>query len=677
MPRPNTRNTSKKRKADETIDQPRKKPPASKKSKEDDDAPQKQDDQPIKSPKATPHATQCSERNTNDNAPPPEDRPQVNEDADQPAPRRPSKRSKHERNKKRDSSDDSSTDDEEHSSDMDTASSSPSDEEEEDEDEDEDDDEQAKEPPRKRTTRSSDRRRYDDFIVDDDSLDRIPPIIIIRQVNNKQTPPADPPSCWVPVKQDGNNGNELRVSLRRQRLPPSSKNGDNDNDADDEDGGKTSSSKTKVDITDRVNTLEDLIKLGETFVIKRNEDYSADMRKIKALVAPLKKLQQMVGMHDIKQAIVEHLLFLLSGLNDQNHMMHTVIYGPPGSGKTSIALILSEIYQALGYSNGKFKIVKRSDLVAGYLGQTTLKTQKAINDVLGGVLFIDEAYSLGDKEQRDSFSKEIIDCLTQNLSEQRSKFICIIAGYYDELQRCFFAVNPGLKRRFPFQYSISKYSAEHLAQILVVMLKQQDWTIASAASERTDAVANDVSTARESPVANDVSNATLESPACIASTSSTVPATNATTPTTDDTHNAVVAVVVELIKRHYSLFQHQGGDIETVVQRCKIAHAMRVFGKHQTAKRVLNADDIRKGFQLFVQFKRNKFSNNTSQHGGSSSSSTSGGARARVRTVGTLDKVVKSIDKVAQKQIRRNAAPKTNDNLSRRYLHEMKRDKLI
>jgi len=305
--------------------------------------------------------------------------------------------------------------------------------------------------------------------------------------------------------------------------------------------------KTPVDLNQPINTLEDLIKLGETFEIKETEKYAVNMQQIKRLAPILKRLNDLVGMTKIKAAIADHLIFMLSGLNDKEHMMHTMIYGPPGCGKTCLALVLSDIYKALGYSNGKFKIVKRSDLVAGYLGQTTLKTQKVINEIQGGVLFIDEAYSLGDREGRDSFSKEIIDCLNQNLSEKRSSFICIIAGYQNELEKCFFAANPGLKRRFPFQYTIESYDARQLSQIFQSMLKNQNWDSAS--------------------------DLTLDH-------------------------------IDQNIQKNWGFFKQQGGDVETLTLHCKMAHSKRIFGHHQVEKRQINQADFDQGLTNFVAHKK-------------------------------------------------------------------------
>ncbi|NBR98478.1 MAG: AAA family ATPase, partial [Betaproteobacteria bacterium] len=113
-----------------------------------------------------------------------------------------------------------------------------------------------------------------------------------------------------------------------------------------------------------------------------------------------------------------------------------------GTGKTEIAKIIGQIFSKLGIlKKGTFRKVTRSDLIAGYLGQTAIKTNDVINDCLGGVLFIDEAYSLGNSEKKDSFSKECIDTLCEALSNHKDNFMVIIAGYENELKECFFNYN--------------------------------------------------------------------------------------------------------------------------------------------------------------------------------------------------------------------------------------------
>ena len=108
-----------------------------------------------------------------------------------------------------------------------------------------------------------------------------------------------------------------------------------------------------------------------------------------------------------------------------------------------------------------------TDLIAGYLGQTAIKTKEVIQNSLGGVLFIDEAYSLGNNEKRDSFAKECLDTLCESLTEHKDDLMVIIAGYEEQLDECFFAFNQGLNSRFTWRFHTDKYSPNELKEILI------------------------------------------------------------------------------------------------------------------------------------------------------------------------------------------------------------------
>jgi len=226
---------------------------------------------------------------------------------------------------------------------------------------------------------------------------------------------------------------------------------------------KDSYSSEKInDIKSSLHGIEDVIRLEGQF---REIRHDGDLVRLYYCIDSLRELQNMIGMKDVKEQIFKHLIYYIKNRKNE-HMLHTVITGPPGTGKTELGNILGKIYLAVGaLKNDVFRVVKRSDLIAGYLGQTAIKTQKVIDQCTGGVLFIDEAYSLGNSEQRDSFSKECLDTLNQNLTEKKENFMCIIAGYPKELEKCFFAYNPGLERRFSFKYNVDKYNFQELSQI--------------------------------------------------------------------------------------------------------------------------------------------------------------------------------------------------------------------
>ena len=123
-------------------------------------------------------------------------------------------------------------------------------------------------------------------------------------------------------------------------------------------------------------------------------------------------------MKSLKNSIVDQILYFVQNLhrdklNKNGDFMHTVIYGPPGTGKTEVAKIMGKIFSKMGVlSRNVFKKATRADLIAGYLGQTALKTKDLVKECLGGVLFIDEAYALGNNEKRDSFAKSLKDAVS-------------------------------------------------------------------------------------------------------------------------------------------------------------------------------------------------------------------------------------------------------------------------
>lgn len=241
-------------------------------------------------------------------------------------------------------------------------------------------------------------------------------------------------------------------------------------------------------IEKEINNIDDLIELGEMYDPSSNIRYELDLYMLYKLVKPLKKLKNMIGMGGVKEDIVDFIIYALQHHKDKKkHLLHTVITGNPGTGKTDLGRILSEIYASMGYiKGGRFHKARRSDLVAGYLGQTAIKTQKFIDKCKGGVMFIDEAYSLGNEEGRDSFSKECIDTLNQNLTENRNNFICIIAGYKDALDECFFSTNAGLERRFPYHYHIEDYEPSELKDIFIKQVKDINWDFEDINSISTD-----------------------------------------------------------------------------------------------------------------------------------------------------------------------------------------------
>ena len=163
------------------------------------------------------------------------------------------------------------------------------------------------------------------------------------------------------------------------------------------------------------------------------------------------------------------------GLHSHKGTMHLAFTGNPGTGKTTVARIVGRIYKQIGLlSKGHFVEVSRTDLIAGYQGQTALKVKKVIDEARGGVLFIDEAYSITENDHSDSYGRECLTELTKALEDYRDDLVVIVAGYTEPMNH-FFASNPGLKSRFNTFIEFPDYSAEELSRMFFKLCKENDY----------------------------------------------------------------------------------------------------------------------------------------------------------------------------------------------------------
>ena len=326
---------------------------------------------------------------------------------------------------------------------------------------------------------------------------------------------------------------------------------------------------TKSVIEQSVVTVEDFSKgLSLPIVIKLCEERLVN-KKIKKNKRPkglineqtldqlckitdeLRELNDFIGLDSLKQTLLEHVIYLAQNLTSDQDMNHIQIVGEPGVGKTTLAYLLGRIYTTLGFlENGEVIAVTRADLIGEHLGSTTIKTEEMLQSCIGNVMFIDEVYSFGAHDKRDSFSKECLDCINQFLSVYRQDFLCIIAGYEQDIKECIFSVNKGLERRFPFKYVLQNYNIDELKKIFVSQVKLNEWNLCS--DEKVELMLN-----------------TIFQPSNI------------------------------------TLFESNGGDTEILFMRCKMAHSSRLFFdlKHQCQKKTLNESDLKKGFDKFLDFK--------------------------------------------------------------------------
>ena len=200
----------------------------------------------------------------------------------------------------------------------------------------------------------------------------------------------------------------------------------------------------------------------------------------------LKDLNDLVGLQSVKDEITEITSFLTMqaqrGVSVSSLGKHYVFTGNPGTGKTTVARIMANIFRSLGcVSRGQLIEADRSSLVAGYAGQTAIKTNQLIDSALGGVLFIDEAYTLCSGEN-DSFGKEALDTLLKRLEDDRGKFVCIVAGYTREMH-AFIDSNPGLKSRFTQTIHFEDYSPTELTKIFLGMVGRNKFHLTGRCEE--------------------------------------------------------------------------------------------------------------------------------------------------------------------------------------------------
>lgn len=316
---------------------------------------------------------------------------------------------------------------------------------------------------------------------------------------------------------------------------------------------KSTRSVIRLENSPPVKSIRDLIELGKSIKLYKNLDTVMLWR----ITPYLEQLDNMIGMKLLKESVFFQTIYYLKGMHTKNRneeYLHTLIMGAPGGGKTTVAKIIGKIYQAMGVlsHNGPFKVAYRDDFIAEYLGQTAIKTRNLLQSCLGGVLFVDELYSLGPGvKDKDSFSKEALDTLTGFLSEHKNDFCFIGAGYEEDIKKCFMGGNKGLERRFQWIHKIDEYKPDELSDIFLKMVKEMNWHISM---DKQD--------------------------------------------------------IINVIKNENKLFKYAGGDVEVFISKMKMVHAKRVFSLDKEHMFVFTTKDMTNAIELIKKNSLNKEEDN-------------------------------------------------------------------
>ena len=305
---------------------------------------------------------------------------------------------------------------------------------------------------------------------------------------------------------------------------------------------KIPSSKIMIDV--EIKNIDSILHIIDTYEYNQEIEYNIDLKLLHNIRSELIEINNMVGINTFKESIISQLLYFIQELhiNKEHDFKHMVIYGAPGTGKTQVAKLIGTMFSKLGIlKKNIFKKVTRTDLIAGYLGQTAIKTNKVIQECLGGCLFIDEVYSLGTSDLgNNSFSKECIDTLCEALSNYKEDLMVIVAGYKEDVNEYFFKSNQGLDSRFIWRFELEGYSPKELMQIFILKIEQNGWKIS-------------------------------------------------------------IDILENWFILHKDSFKHYGRDMELLFSYTKISHGRRIYGKDVSLRKIITIDDLENGFKVFTK----------------------------------------------------------------------------
>ena len=300
-------------------------------------------------------------------------------------------------------------------------------------------------------------------------------------------------------------------------------------------------------------TIRHLIEIGEGYTEYKEDDdtyFNIDLKALHKMKEPLETLDSMIGLKDVKDSIVEQILFYIQHLeNGNNDFLHTTLYGNPGVGKTELGKILGKVYSSLGFlSSGHVIEAHAEDFIGSVVGQTALKTRSILEKAVGGVLVIDEAYAMGTKDGK-SYVDDFINTLLPFLTEHRNDFICILMGYKKEIEENILSKNKGLRRRFPNSFLIKDYNTTELRGILLKKIKEYGWYYENDA----------ISVESFNKCKNDNPKA----------------------------------------------FEYNGGSMENLFKHIKLSHSKRVLYYPPEKKRTINKSDFENGLKAYLKSIKN------------------------------------------------------------------------
>ena len=307
--------------------------------------------------------------------------------------------------------------------------------------------------------------------------------------------------------------------------------------------------KQHIHINVEIVNIDSLLHIIDNYEYNPKIEYNIDLKLLHNIHSELVEINNMIGINTFKESIINQLLYFIQELhiNKEHDFKHMVIYGAPGTGKTQIAKLIGTMFSKLGIlKKNIFRKVTRTDLIAGYLGQTAIKTNKVIQECLGGCLFIDEVYSLGSGDLgNNSFSKECIDTLCEALSNYKEELMVIVAGYKEDVNEYFFKANQGLDSRFIWRFELEGYSAKELMQIFILKIENNGWKIIMDKLENWFVLNKDT-------------------------------------------------------------FKHYGRDMELLFSYTKISHGRRIYGKDVNLRKKITMEDLENGFKVFKKHNSKK-----------------------------------------------------------------------